>query len=166
MAGLAPAERRVVTIGIVNTSVFCNVLDVPGRNQDRDHATQTLKKYLESDFTLLLPLATVYETGNHIAHVADGRLRRNAAENFVIQVRLALKGKAPWTPTPLPDTQVMLSWLDEFPDSAMRAVSLADLTIIKEFERQCEFHRARRVFIWSYDSDLSAYDRKVKAKQR
>jgi len=50
-----------------------------------------LESYLEEDYTLLLSLAVVYETGNHIAHVADGGVRRKVA------------GQAPWMPTPFPD---------------------------------------------------------------
>jgi hypothetical protein len=33
------------------------------------------------------------------------------------------------------------------------------MSIIKTWERQCELHTARRVFIWSYDDDLLGYDR-------
>ncbi len=148
-----------MTICIVDTTVFCNVLDVPDRNQDRENALSALEAYLEEGHTLLLPLAAVFETGGHIAHVGDGRLRRQAARRFVDEVRKAITGDAPWTATPLPDAQALLGWLDEFPDQAMREVSLADLSIIKEFERQCERHPARRVFIWSYDRHLQASDR-------
>jgi hypothetical protein len=150
-----------VTICIVDTTVFCNVLDVPGYNQDKDEALATLRNYISERFSLLLPLATVYETGNHIAHVPDGQLRRKAAVRFVEQVRLAVDGKSPWTPTPLPGAEELASWLAEFPDRAMRGVSLADLSIIKLFQRQCSLHRARRVFIWSYDRHLQGYDRAV-----
>jgi hypothetical protein len=38
---------------------------------------------------------------------------------------------------------------------------MGDLSMIKEWERQCELHRARRVFIWSLDGHLAGYDRKA-----
>ena len=155
-----------MTICIVDTSVFCNILDVYGRNQAREKALAELQEFLEEDHTLLLPLAAVYETGNHIAHIGDGGRRREAAVRFVDQVQKAINGSAPWTPTPIPDQQATLSWLDEFPDKAMQEISLADLSIIKEFEKQCDLHRMRRVFIWSYDADLSAYDRCVRRRRR
>lgn len=148
-----------MTICIVDTSVFCNILDVPGRNQQRGEALTTLERYIKEDLRLLLPLAAVYETGNHIAHVADGNVRRSTARRFVDQVRKAVNGDAPWAPTPLPSVQATLEWLDGFPDHAMRGVSLADLSIIKTFDYQCALHRARRVFIWSYDRHLESYDR-------
>jgi len=149
-----------VTIVLVDTSVFCNILPVPGRNEQQDTALASLKAYLEDGVSLLLPLAAVYETGNHVARVADGRLRRATAERFCKQVRAAISGAAPWATTPLPDARQLESWLAEFPDHAMRAVGIADLSIIKEFERQCALHRMRRVLIWSYDEHLSACDRK------
>lgn len=155
-----------MTICIVDTSVFCNILDVPGRNQNRAKALEELEMFLNEEITLLLPLAAVYETGNHIAHIGDGGSRRQAAFRFVEQVRSAINGNSPWTPTPIPDQEAMTDWLDEFPDNAMREISLADLSIIKEFENQCVLHRMRRVFIWSYDRDLNARDRKVRHRRR
>jgi hypothetical protein len=38
-------------------------------------------------------------------------------------------------------------------------VSLADLSIIKEWERNCALHPMSRVRVWSLDSDLAGYDR-------
>lgn len=148
-----------MTICIVDTSVLCNVLNVPGRNDHRDVTLRTLGEYLERQFTLLLPLAAVYETGTHIAHLPDGRLRRRSAHRFADEVTRAVRGSAPWTPTPLPDGQILLEWLNDFPDAAMRGLSLADHSIVKEFDRQCALHRARRVLVWSLDAQLRAYDR-------
>jgi predicted nucleic acid-binding protein len=91
-----------VTICIVDTSAFCNVLDIPGENQDRDKARAELRSFIDDNTRLLLPLAAVYETGRHVAQLGDGHQRRSTAERFVAQVLLALNGEAPWAPTPLP----------------------------------------------------------------
>jgi hypothetical protein len=72
---------------------------------------------------------------------------------------LAIAGQAPWTPTPFPDQTQLDNWLTAFPDEATRGVGIADLSMIKEFERQCELHRAGRVFVWSLDQHLTGYDR-------
>lgn len=109
--------------------------------------------------TLLLPLSVIIETGNHIAQNGDGNQRRIVALEFVRQVQAALQGNAPWKPTPFPATDEMMTWINEFPDSATRGIPLADLTIIKEFNRQCLLNPRRRIFIWSGDEHLSAYDR-------
>jgi hypothetical protein len=148
-----------MTICLVDTSIFCNIVEVPGRCQQRDDVLDGLREKIEQGWNLLLPLAAIVETGNHVAQVSDGNQRRRAAQRFVEQVRQAIRGQAPWVVTPMPDANDWLAWLDEFPDSAMRGVSIGDLTIIKEYERQCELHRARRVLIWSLDGDLQVHDR-------
>jgi hypothetical protein len=162
LAGFAGPGGHLVTICIVDTSVFCNVLDIPHKNQHRATATATLRRYIGEDFALLLPLAAIFETGKHISHLPDGRLRRDTAKRFVKQVRGAVDGRAPWRTTPIPRPEDLAIWLDEFPERAMCGLSLADLSMIKLFEQQCALNPARRVFIWSYDEDdLSAYDRTI-----
>jgi hypothetical protein len=147
-------------VRIVDTSVFCNLLEVPGCAQDRDRAFAELRAALDAGDSLLLPIATVLETGNHIAQSSDGRMRRQAAERFAEQVRLALEGATPFSPTPLPDAQAIATWIGTFPDRAMEGLGFGDLSIIQVFEAQCELNRARRVLIWAYDAHLSAYDRR------
>jgi len=146
-------------ICIIDTSVFCNILDVPNRNQQREEAQKQLQEFLITGVTLLLPMTTVYETGNHIAQLNNGQVRRQKALQFVEQARLALEGKAPWTPTPMPEGREMLSWLDQFPDSAMQGIGFGDLAITQIFKRTCQLNQGRRVFIWSYDGELQVYDR-------
>lgn len=148
-----------MTICLVDTSIFCNVIEVPGRCQHTAEIIDGLKQRIEDEFSLLLPLAAIVETGNHIAHVTDGRRRRDAAGRFVRQVSLAFRGEAPWVVTPIPDAMDWLDWLEGFPDHAMRGIGMGDLTIIREYERQCRLNPARRVLIWSLDGDLSGYDR-------
>lgn len=143
----------------MDTSVFCNYLKIPGRDQDRAEVVDRIEEYLRDRITLLLPIAAIIETGNHVAHVADGNLRRQAAERFVKTVGDAIDGKAPWTPTPMFEIEALKTWLAEFPDCATEKRGFGDLSIIKEFERQCELHEGRRVFIWSQDGHLSGHDR-------
>ena len=104
-------------------------------------------------------MAAVLETGNHIAQVSDGGMRRKVAARFRDKVIQAIDGGAPWTPTPFWETEHLRSWLTDFPDHAMRGVGMGDLSIIKEWERQREMFPRRRVTIWSLDSDLQGYDR-------
>lgn len=154
-----------MSIGLVDTSVFCEIVPVPGRSQHREEILGRMEDHIQNKVTLLLPIATILETGNHIAHLTDGRVRRATAERFVQLVQQALgnvEGPAPWTvPQPLLAPDDLQRYLNEFPDHAMREISLGDLSIIKEYERQCRLHQARRVFIWSLDDHLSAYDRPV-----
>ncbi len=99
---------------IIDTSVFLNILNVPGFNQDRDAVEDRFRQLVDDGANLLLPMGAVLETGNHIADVRDGRQRRRHAAVFVDQVRRAMNGETPWTPTPLLDPDQMHSlagWL-------------------------------------------------------
>lgn len=154
-------------IVLLDTSVYLNVLDVPGFNQDRDEILDEFTVRVESGDYFLLPMATIWETGDHIADLTDGRLRRQFAQSLVEQVKQAFNNQAPFKTTYFPDREVFLQWLSDFPDYAQRnksdrqtreGVSLSDLSIIKEWEQTRNRHRMSRVLIWSLDSDLAAYD--------
>jgi len=51
---------------IIDTSVLCNILNIPGRCQDRQAILDefVLENELKSEF--FVPFGTVLETGNHI----------------------------------------------------------------------------------------------------
>lgn len=150
-----------MSIALIDTSVLCNIVPVPGLDQHRGEILSELEHHIRSRTTLLLPLAAVVETGNHIAHVPDGQKRRSSARSFCEELGKAIDGQSPWTPTPFWDVAGLRSWLPEFPDRAMKRIGMGDLSIIKEWERQCAWHPTRRVFIWALDrKDLSGYDRK------
>jgi len=157
-------------IVLLDTSVYLNVLDVPGFNQDRADILGEFEKSIRSGDYFLLPLAAVWETGNHIADLVDGQTRRRYAELLHADVAKAFNGEVPYRATHFPERAEFLRWLSEFPDIAMRnksenkqreGVSLADLSIIKEWERTCNLHSMSRVRIWSLDSDLAGYDRQT-----
>lgn len=145
---------------LVDTGVFLNVLDVPGFNQHVREVRQALEGFIEKTDFLLLPIAAIVEGGNHIAQLSNGDDRRCYAKRFVKQVHMALNGDAPWTPTSVPDEELLGEWLNEFPNCAMRKVSLGDLTIIKGWEAACERHPTMRVCVWSLDAHLQGYDRR------
>ena len=155
------------TIVLLDTSVYLNVLDVPEFNQDRTNVLTQFEQSIQSGDYFLLPLAAVWETGNHIAHLGDGRTRRQYAELLRTDVAKAFGGEAPYRATRFPERDEFMRWLGDFPDIVMRSksdekregVSLADLSIIKEWEHTCHLHSMSRVRIWSLDDDLAGYDR-------
>lgn len=148
-------------IVLVDTSILLNVLDVHGRNQNREAVLQTLSEHLEQNDHLLLPMAAIVETGNHIAHVADGAKRRSAAQRFVAEIRKALQGKTPWRPVNFPSNEQVLNWLNDFPNRATSGIGFGDLSIIKEWEACCTRHPMSRVKIWALDGDLQGFERVV-----
>lgn len=154
-------------IVLLDTSVYLNVLNVPGFNQNRQDILDEFTQRVKNNDHFLLPMASIWETGDHIADLPDGRLRRQFAQILVKQISQAFKGKAPYRPTYFPDRNTFLTWLDSFPDYAQRnkssrqtreGVSLSDLSIIKEWEQTRARHPMSRVLIWSLDRDLAAYD--------
>jgi len=145
-------------VAIVDTSIFCNFLDIPNMNDLADEVLDEFEELVRQGTLFLLPMATVYETGNHIAQLSDGGNRRRFAEDFVEEVRKAINGDAPWQVIRVPTLEEIGIWLDEFPDRAMRNVSMGDLSIIKEWEKAKKKTPHLRVFIWSLDQDLMGYD--------
>jgi hypothetical protein len=155
-------------IVLLDTTVYLNVLEVPAHNQDRDQILADFTDCIEQNDHFLLPLAAVWETGNHIADLRDGQTRRTYAQRLIIDVKRAFVGEVPYRATHFPDRNEFLEWLGSFPDMAMRSksvrkkcegVSLADLAIIKEWERTCTLHPMSQVRTWSLDGDLAGYDR-------
>ncbi|MDD2535713.1 MAG: hypothetical protein PHW78_03980 [Macromonas bipunctata] len=146
-------------IVLVDTSILLNVVNVPGRNQQRTEVLQALELRIRHNDHLFIPLAAIIETGNHIAHVDDGGLRRQAAQRFTKAIEDALKDIVPWKPLNFPNHADLLAWLSSFPDSAMRKVGMGDLSIQKEWEQLCQKFPMSRVAIWSADSDLQGFDR-------
>ena len=154
-----------MTVCIVDTSIFCNLLSVPSRCQQRGVVLEQFREKVKAKEIFLLPMTTILETGNHIGQNGDGNERRRAAMQFVAQVRLALDGQSPFTPTRFLLRDSLAKWLDEFPnwtgrsDSKGKGSGLGDLSIVKDFEQQCELSRGHRVYIWSLDEHLASYDR-------
>lgn len=145
---------------IVDTSVLLNVLNVPGYNDHHAEVLRRFEQFLTDGATLMLPLAVVFETGNHIADVPDGRNRRKFSELFREEVRKALRDESPWRLVPLPDTEQVADWLESFPDCAMQGISLSDHSMIQLWEFLCDKLFQTRVLIWSMDYKLRACDRK------
>lgn len=154
-------------IVLLDTSVYLNFLNVPGRNQQREEVLNRFESRAKSGDYFLLPMATIWETGNHISRLSTGALRRQYALRLAKYVQAALTGEAPFRTTYFPDSSVFAQWLTAFPDFAQRnkspektneGISLSDLSIIKEWEQTCHRHSMSRVLIWSLDSDLAAYD--------
>jgi len=151
----------VTAIVLIDTSVLVEVLNVPGRNAHREAVLEQLSKHIEDGDYLFLPMAVIVEAGNHIAHLSDGRLRRQTALRFVAEMQKAISGESPWHPMRFPDTQHVLEWLADFPEKAMQSIGFGDLSIIKEWEMMCRIHPMTRVLIWSLDDHLRGYDRSI-----
>lgn len=143
-------------IWLIDTSVYMNVLDVPGFNQDRAVILQDFQSRIEAKDKFFLPFVVLVETGNHIAQL-NGNIKFTKAEEFVAQVKKALEGETPFTPLKFPEKEKLLQWIDGFPAMSGRGIGFGDFSIIQDWEEQKLLFPAYSVQIWSLDSGLQAY---------
>jgi len=154
------------SVCIIDTSVFLNLLNVPGKNQDKNSVNQSFVEYVELEVTFILPMATIIETGNHIAQNGNGGKRRATALRFCEAVKGAFNGDAPYKPSEFPSSAEVLSWIDTYPDLAgknkspyktLEGTSFGDLSIIEEYKKCVSRFSMSEIFIWSLDQDLQQY---------
>ena len=151
---------------IIDTSIFLNILSVPGKCQDKEEVIKAFEDYIALGASFILPMATIIETGNHIAQNGNGNTRRKVASQFCEHISKVLNDEAPYKISNFPNNDEMKQWLNQFPDLAMRnksptkqeGTSFGDLTIIQEFEKQKKLFRAYKIWIWSLDDDLKQYN--------
>ena len=134
----------MIAVCLVDTSVLYSLLI----DRDQDTVAEFQMK-IEAGEGIFLPMATIIEMGNHIGQMPNGDARRQRAEQFTEQVKLAIEGESPFTAIGFVEAEKMRQWLDEFPDWAMQEKGLGDLSIKQDWERQCELNRGRRVYILS-----------------
>ena len=150
-------------VSFIDTSVLCNLVPVPGRDQNADKVRHEMKERLDRREQFILPITSVIETGNFIAQLSDGRERRNTAEKLDKILKMICEGKAPWV---LHDVAWDRSFLQQMLDGAdtetsyvqhaANQVGAGDLCIINErwhYQQRSQI-RAR---IWTFDQGLSAY---------
>ncbi len=151
-----------------DTSVLLNLLDIPGKNSDRDQAAAEFKRLArDPQVVLIIPVTAVIETGNHIAQLGDGGLRRQRAEQLCEWLRMALDGTSPWGLSRTEwDDDTLRRLIDGhkhvpgLPDLAGQRVGAGDAAILHErrrFQERVDIPSARPVRIWTYDDGLRAY---------
>lgn len=150
-------------ICLIDTSIFLNLIKVPGRHNELDSVNADYKTYAELNVWFMLPMATIIETGNHIAQNGNGGARRKTAERFVNVIQAAFNGSAPWIINEFPRNADINVWLDQFPAYAgsnksptktTEGTSFGDLSIIQEYEKCKKRFGMSEIFIWSLDADL------------
>lgn len=144
---------------IVDTTVFLNVLGVPGHCQHVQEVLEELESQVQASSEFLLPISVVLESGNHIADLTNGDHRWRWGEILRDQVRAAIEGGSAWGLTPLPTENDLDSWMQEFPQAAREGVTAVNVTVIKAWRAAYHKNPSRRVRIWSLNQRLQGYDR-------
>jgi len=156
-------SRKVL---IIDTSVLCCWLQVPGKEEagpadDRwDHAR--IKHLLDAErlekSTFVLPIATLIETGNHIAQAP--KLRHECATALADHLRAAADAATPWAAfteqSKLWDPDNLRTLAANWPVLAAGGTSIGDATIkdVAEYYASAGFS----VEILTGDQGLKAYE--------
>lgn len=124
---------------VMDTSILCCWLKVPGKETCGPLADQWNKERVEKEIqdemkqkaTFVLPLATIIETGNHIAQASRNRFE--TAQAFAEILRLTAENKTPWAAftdqSTLWDVEGLTTLANEWPDLAARGLAIGDSTI-------------------------------------
>ncbi|PID55150.1 MAG: hypothetical protein CSA58_08585 [Micrococcales bacterium] len=153
-----------MNVTFIDTSVLLNVLDVPGRNQDAAAVKKTMGEVIDSGESLILPITAVIETGNHIAQLDNGQLRREFAQKLERVLRGVVAGNSPWV---LHD----IAWNSEFLEKLVggagtgqdfrslleQKVGVGDLCILAECNAYASRVKTATVRIWTLDRALSSW---------
>lgn len=160
-------------VRFVDTSVLVELLEVPGKCQKRDETRAELERLLDDGCTLVLPITTVIETGNHIAQipVGHGAARRECAERYVNLLRATAAERLPWVlhavawdermltklcnGVSLPGAGAAIGGFVELAGAG--ALGAGDLAILAECELYADRTAGVEVGVWTYDERLAAY---------
>lgn len=148
------------TVHFIDTSVMVELLNIPGMNTQHEAAKKEYDMLVEDEDSFVLPVATLIETGNHIAHIPDGRKRFEIANKFTNIVKRGIGGEENWNVVPEIPLNVLERMMEQFPEQATVQTGLGDIGIIEQFE---DFWKKRqpigRMRIWSFDTHLAGYCR-------
>lgn len=148
----------------LDTSILCEVLRVPGKSQDHQAVTDELRSRVDRDESLVLPTASIIETGNHIAQLADGNSRRDRADALVKLLEATAHDQAPWRlHGAVWDGAFLVSMCEgpascpPFPDMAAQKVGAGDVSVLAEAEHYRNRVAGVTVEVWTLDAGLRAY---------
>jgi hypothetical protein len=151
---------------ILDTSILCIWLEVPGMETcgpDRDlwnrrRVREKIELEMERETIFVLPLATIIETGNHIARASHSRKERGDA--LADLMRKSADQRTPWAAfseqSVLWSPEKLKSLADSWPDLAARRLSLGDATIKDVAEHYAKMGCA--VEILTGDQGLKSYE--------
>lgn len=154
----------MTAVWFVDTSVWCNLLEIPHKSQSVAKTRKDLAAKARHQDQLILPFASVVETGNFVAQVKDGHQRRRIATQFSGMLADTARGKAPWVPNALswngPFLEQLVAGLGEnrtLVDLAQQRIGLGDLSIMIEMAQYRQRTCLENVQVWTYDHALAAY---------
>lgn len=147
-------------VHFVDTSVLVELLNIPQRNQNYEAVKAEYEKLTRQKDVFVLPLAVLVETGNHIAHISDGNVRRKIAITFVDFLKHAINHEGNLNVMPELSKDVLNKVIECFPLQAQAGIGFGDTSIIEQFDDYWKNHQPiGHMRIWSLDLHLAAYER-------
>lgn len=151
---------------ILDTCILCVWLDVPGMDNcgpdddkwDKARLTGKLQIEERAGTIFVLPLASIIETGNHIAQAAHSR--RERAQSLGILMKGSANQQTPWAAfsqqNELWSPEKLIQLADNWPALADQRLSIGDATIkdVADFYAQMSY----AVEILTGDQGLKAYE--------
>jgi hypothetical protein len=137
-------------------------------NQDRELVVEEFEILATTGNTLILPAAAVIETGNHIAQLSDGEVRRRRMEALSRILDQSAKSQTPWVVGKADwDSQFIQLLVDGSPDGtipnlvdlATRGVGVGDASILHEaraYRASTSVPSGQPIRIWTLDAGLRA----------
>lgn len=151
---------------IFDTSILCVWLEIPGKETcgsdadrwDKARVEQFIQQEKQAGTTFVLPLASIIETGNHIAQASSKRYE--TAQALAQLMKLAADQQSPWAAfteqSVLWEAEGLRILADEWSQLAVQGISIGDATIktVAEYYSKLGF----RVEILTGDKGLKSYE--------
>lgn len=151
---------------IIDTSTLCVWLKVPGMETcgpdgdtwDHKRVDDEIQTSIECGYTLVLPLATIIESGNHIAHAPDHRFQ--TAQRLAGVIAKSADRESPWAAftdqSQLWTADNLKRLATEWPELAKAKLAIGDATIkhVAEYYGQMGYE----VRLLTGDEQLSTYE--------
>jgi len=151
---------------IMDTSILCCWLRVPGKEtagsgNDKwtpDRIEKRINEEMERNSTFVLPVASLIETGNHIAQAPSRRYE--CATKLAEYIVATADNQSPWAAftnqSALWETEQLKNLAKKWPDLAKQGVSIGDATIKDVAEYYAK--PGWQVEILTADAGLKAYE--------
>lgn len=160
---------KQMNVRFMDTSIVMNLLEIPNMCADVERVKEEFRRIIENKETLILPLSTIIESGNHTAHINDGAIRRTKAMKFGEFLKKTANSEAPWTLYGVEITKEdLLTLAEEFPNRALKEqMGIGDMSIIRFYEKYKKTIPAiGKIMIWSTDKHLQGYEEDFTIKRR
>ncbi len=151
---------------ILDTSILCTWLRVNGKETcgpdnnrwDYNRVDEKIKNEIKQDTILVLPLAAIIETGNHIAQCCGDRFV--LATNFTDFIKSAAEEATPWAAfthqSDLWNKEGLKNLADRWKETAVSGQSLGDASIVDVANYYAEAGNV--VEILTGDQGLKSYE--------